>query len=62
MGVYVFPIVRDRLFGINTDLRINPTSIPYTVKVVVLDWPLNIYTYNSCQKEFPQGICKILQS
>ena len=32
------------------------------VKAVVLDWPLNIYTYNGCQKEFPQDICKILQS
>ena len=29
------------------------------LKAVVLDWPLNIYTYNSCQKEFPQDICKI---
>ena len=31
MGVYDFSIVRDRrLFGINTDLRIYPNSIPYT--------------------------------
>ena len=31
-------------------------------KAVVLDWPLNIYTYNGCQKEFPQDTCKIVQS
>ena len=32
------------------------------LEVVVLDWPLNIYTYNGCQKDFPQDICTILQS
>ena len=32
------------------------------LKVGVRDWPLNIYTYNSCQKEFSKDICKILQS
>ena len=31
-------------------------------KAVVLDWPLNIYTYSGCQKEFPQDKCKSLQS
>ena len=31
MGVYEFSIVRDgTLFGINTDLRIDPNSIPYS--------------------------------
>ena len=33
-----------------------------TFKIVVLDWPLNICTYNSCQKQFPKDICKLLQS
>ena len=32
------------------------------VKVGVWDWPLNIYSYNSCQKKFPKEICKTLQS
>ena len=25
----------------------------YNFKAVVFYWPLNIYTYNCCQKEFP---------
>ena len=30
--------------------------IDILTKAVVLDWPLNIYTNNGCQKEFPQDI------
>ena len=26
------------------------------LKVGVWDWPLNIYTYNGCQKEFPKDM------
>ena len=37
----------------------NSADFNNTVKDVVLDWPLNIYTYVGCKKEFPQNICKI---
>ena len=38
------------------------SSVFGAIKVGVWDCPLNIYTYNSCQKEFPKDIGKILQS
>ena len=28
----------------------------HNIKVVVYDWPLNIYTYNGCQGYFPEDI------
>ena len=33
-----------------------------SILVAFLDWPLNVYTYNSYQKYFSKDVCKILQS
>ena len=35
---------------------------PIVSRVGVWNWPLNICTYNGCQKELPKNVCQILQS
>ena len=49
MGVYDFPIVRHRkFFWINTDLRIDPNSIPYIVNsflLLIWFWLSSLYNF-----------------